>query len=277
FQSTNMLARRATQHVRLGGIRHQSALTFSKYPFLKELGLSETNDGVFDGSWFGNGPVFTSVNPATNEPIAKIRTGTKADYERVVKSMDAAKKDWAEVPAPIRGEVVRQIGDALRAKQKALGHLIALEMGKIAVEGVGEVQEAVDICDFAVGLSRCLNGLIIPSERPGHFMMERYNPLKGHVGIITAFNFPCAVVFWNGALSLVAGNTQLWKPSDSLCLTAIACNKVVSDVLTANGYNPAIASVICGSGAEVGEPMIQDKRMELISFTGSTHVGKSTF
>ncbi|RHY92302.1 hypothetical protein DYB37_011727, partial [Aphanomyces astaci] len=274
FQLTNMLARRATQHLRLGGIRHQSALTFSKYPFLKELGLSETNDGVFDGSWFGNGPVFTSVNPATNEPIAKIRTGTKADYERVVKSMDAAKKDWAEVPAPIRGEVVRQIGDALRAKQKALGHLIALEMGKIAVEGVGEVQEAVDICDFAVGLSRCLNGSIIPSERPGHFMMERYNPLKGHVGIITAFNFPCAVVFWNGALSLVAGNTQLWKPSDSLCLTAIACNKVVSDVLTANGYNPAIASVICGSGAEVGEPMIQDKRMELISFTGSTHVGR---
>ncbi|KAF0695567.1 Aste57867_13607 [Aphanomyces stellatus] len=255
-------------------LRHQSALTFNKYPFLKELGLGESNDGVFDGKWFGNGPVFTSVNPSTNEAIATIRTGTKADYERVVKSMDAAKAEWADVPAPRRGEIVRQIGDALRAKQQALGQLIALEMGKITVEGVGEVQEAVDICDFAVGLSRCLNGTIIPSERPGHFMMERYNPLKGHVGIITAFNFPCAVMFWNGALSLVGGNTQLWKPSDSLCLTAIACNKVISDVLTANGYNPAIASLICGSGAEVGEPMIHDKRMELISFTGSTHVGR---
>ncbi|CAK4078987.1 unnamed protein product [Aphanomyces euteiches] len=269
-----MFARRTTNALRLVGCRYQSGLTFSKYPFLSELGLKETNDGVFDGSWFGNGPVFTSVNPATNEPIATIRTGTKDDYERVVKSMDAAKKEWADVPAPRRGEIVRQIGDALRAKQTALGNLIALEMGKIAVEGVGEVQEAVDICDFAVGLSRCLNGTIIPSERPGHFMMERYNPLKGHVGIITAFNFPCAVMFWNGALSLVAGNTQLWKPSDSLCLTAIACNKVISDVLTANGYNPAIASVICGSGPEVGEPMIRDKRMELISFTGSTHVGR---
>ncbi|KDO29088.1 hypothetical protein SPRG_06143 [Saprolegnia parasitica CBS 223.65] len=254
--------------------RRQSTLTFSKYPFLKELGLQEENLGVFDGEWFGNGPVFNSVNPATNEIIAKTRTGTKADYERVIAAMDKAKKDWADVPAPIRGEVVRQIGESLRAKQKALGQLVSLEMGKITVEGVGEVQEAVDICDFAVGLSRCLNGSIIPSERPGHFMMERYNPLKGHVGIITAFNFPCAVMFWNGALSLVAGNTQVWKPHDNLCLTSIACNKIVTDVLEKNGYNPAIASLICGSGKEVGEPMIKDKRMELISFTGSTHVGR---
>ncbi|OQR98335.1 aldehyde dehydrogenase family 7 member A1 [Achlya hypogyna] len=254
--------------------RRQSTLAYNKYPFLAELGLKEENLGVFDGEWFGNGPVFTSVNPATNEPIARTRTGTKEDYERVVAAMDKAKKDWAEVPAPVRGEVVRLIGEALREKQQALGQLVSLEMGKITVEGVGEVQEAVDICDFAVGLSRSLNGSVIPSERPGHFMMERYNPLKGHVGIITAFNFPCAVMFWNGALSLVAGNTQLWKPHDNLSLTSIACNKIVTDVLEKKGYNPAIASLICGSGKEVGEPMIRDKRMELISFTGSTHVGR---
>jgi aldehyde dehydrogenase family 7 protein A1 len=169
---------------------------------------------------------------------------------------------------------------------------------QLDTQGLGEVQEAIDICDFAVGLSRTLNGSIIPSERPGHFMMERYNPLKGHVGVITAFNFPCAVLFWNAALSLVCGNTHLWKPSESLSLTSVACNKIIVDVLERNGHSGAISSLICGryaelwiyriageviylycnrvfcSGADVGDALIADKRMELVSFTGSTKVGR---
>lgn len=147
-------------------------------------------------------------------------------------------------------------------------------MGKIRAEGVGEVQEAIDICDLAVGLSRALNGSVIPSERPNHFMMERFNPLKGHVGIITAFNFPVAVYFWNLALSLVCGNTNLWKPAESVNMTAVACTKIVSEVLEDAGYSGAIASLVCGSGQVVGEPMINDRRMDLISFTGSTKVGR---
>lgn len=238
------------------------------------MGLKKNNLGVFHGEWFGNGETFTSVNPSNGEEIGTIQTGTVEDYEKCIEKMDEAKVVWQGLPAPERGEIVRQIGDGIREKQDALGKLISLEMGKIYVEGVGEVQEAVDICDFAVGLSRSLNGSVIPSERPGHFMMERYNPLKGHVGIITAFNFPCAVLFWNAALSLIAGNTQLWKPADSLCLTSIACTKIIQEVLEKNGHPGAIASLICGAGAKVGEKLIQDPKMELVSFTGSTKVGR---
>ena len=217
--------------------------------------MKDVNDGVYNGSWFGAGERFTSVNPSTNEPIAEIVTGTIDDYAKCIDAMDQAKNEWSNLPAPERGEIVRQIGDALREKQKPLGQLIALEMGKIYVEGVGEVQEAIDICDYALGLSRCLNGSVIPSERPGHFMMERYNPLKGHVGIITAFNFPCAVAFWNSALSLVCGNTQLWKPADSLSLTSIACTKIIADVLTNNGHSGGIASLICGRYVDMHKPL----------------------
>ncbi|KAG2533097.1 hypothetical protein JM16_000193 [Phytophthora kernoviae] len=254
----------------LGG--SQSAL--SRFPFLEELGLKEENHGVYNGQWFGNGEVYTSVSPVNGKTIASVRAGTKEDFQKVVKAMDEAKPEWCDLPAPARGEIVRQIGEELRVKRDALGKLISLEMGKIYVEGVGEVQEAIDICDFAVGLSRTLNGSVIPSERPGHFMMERYNPLKGHVGIVTAFNFPCAVLFWNAALSLVCGNTQVWKPSESLSLTSVACTKIIADVLERNGHPGAIASLLCGNGKEVGEAMIHDKRMELISFTGSTKVGR---
>ena len=158
--------------------------------------------------------------------------------------------------------------------QTDLGGLVSLEMGKIRAEGIGEVQEAIDICDFAVGLSRSLNGAVIPSERPNHFMMERYNPLKGHVGIITAFNFPVAVYFWNLALSLVCGNTQMWKPSESVALTAVACTKIVTEVIQDAGYSGAIASLVCGTGQTVGEALIRDPRMELVSFTGSTKTGR---
>ncbi|KAG7402312.1 Aldehyde dehydrogenase 7 member B4 [Phytophthora boehmeriae] len=266
-QSARLLTQLARRQMSLGG-------SFSQFPFLEELGLKEENHGVYNGKWFGNGEVYTSVSPVNGKPIANVRAGTKEDFQKVVKAMDEAKPEWCDLPAPERGEIVRQIGEELRAKRDALGKLISLEMGKIYVEGVGEVQEAIDICDFAVGLSRTLNGSVIPSERPGHFMMERYNPLKGHVGIVTAFNFPCAVLFWNAALSLVCGNTQLWKPSESLSLTSVACTKIIADVLERNGHSGAIASLICGSGKEVGEAMLHDKRMELISFTGSTKVGR---
>ncbi|GMF17679.1 unnamed protein product [Phytophthora lilii] len=238
----------------------------AQFPFLAELGLQEDNHGVYNGRWFGGGDVYTPVSPVDGRPIARVRAGTAADYRQVVAAMDDAKPQWSELPAPARGEIVRQIGEELRAKKDALGKLISLEMGKIYVEvGPG---------GRCVGLSRTLNGSVIPSERPGHFMMERYNPLKGHVGIVTAFNFPCAVLFWNAALSLVCGNTQIWKPSESLSLTSVACTKIIADVLERNGHLGAIASLICGSGAEVGEAMLHDKSMELISFTGSTKVGR---
>lgn len=249
-------------------------LTYSKYPFLRALGLNESNPGVFDGAWKGSGEVFTSINPATNEPIARTRGGTVAEYENCISEMDKAKLVWQDMPLPARGEVVRKIGMALRDKKNDLGALVSLEMGKILSEGKGEVQEAVDICDYAVGLSRMLEGKILPSERPGHFMMERWNPLKGHVGIITAFNFPCAVYFWNAAISLVAGNANIWKGADSTSLITVACTRIVADVLKAEGLPPALACAIQGSGATIGEAMIKDPRVELVSFTGSTKVGR---
>jgi aldehyde dehydrogenase family 7 protein A1 len=251
-----------------------ASLTFNKYPFLSNLGLSESNSGVFNGKFVaGEGELFTSVNPATNEPIATITTGTPAQLQTCIAAMDAAKPKFANLPLPVRGELVRKLSVALRAKKADLGALVSLEMGKISAEGLGEVQEAIDICDFAVGLSRMPNGSIIPSERPDHFMMERYTPLQGHVAIITAFNFPCAVFFWNAALSLVAGNTQLWKGADSTSLITIACQKIVEDVLKEAGYDTGVSTMIQGTGATVGNAIIADKRFELVSFTGSTKVG----
>jgi len=253
----------------------EGKLAFGKYPFLAKLGLNESNPGVFNGKFVeGKGDVFTSVNPATNEPIATITTGTREQLESCVAAMEKAKPSFASLPVPVRGELVRQIGEALRAKKTELGALVSLEMGKITAEGLGEVQEAIDICDYAVGLSRCLNGAIIPSERPGHFMMERWNPLQGHVAIITAFNFPCAVFFWNAALSLVCGNTQLWKGSDSTSLVTIACQRIVAEVMEKNGYDAGISTMIQGPGATIGEGIITDPRFEMVSFTGSTKVGK---
>ena len=155
-----------------------------------------------------------------------------------------------------------------------MGKLITLENGKILAEGLGEVQEAIDICDFAVGLSRSINGQVIPSERPGHAMLECWNPLNGHVGIITAFNFPCAVAFWNSALSLIAGNTQIWKGASTVPLITIACGKIIQQGLEEHGLPGNIATVITGSGKDVGSKFAPDGRLELISFTGSTEVGR---
>lgn len=240
------------------------------------LKLSAVNPGVYYGKWAGEkNATNVQVNPSTGEKLAEVTFGTVQDYENCIKAMNDAKDKWANTPAPVRGEVVRKLGEKLRVHKAELGAMVSLEMGKILTEGLGEIQEAIDICDYAVGLSRCLNGSVIPSERPGHFMMERYNPLKGHVGIITAFNFPVAVYFWNLALSLVCGNTNLWKPHESLSLTSVATTKLVAEVLDECGQPGAIASMICGSGATVGDALVKDKRVELVSFTGSTERGRS--
>ena len=194
--------------------------------------IKGTHPGLYDGSWKeGSGYLIKSRNPYTNEENGSIKTGTIQDYRNIIRQMDIAKKDWMNKPMPQRGEIVRQIGEALRENKEMLANIITLEAGKIKTEALGEVQEAIDICDYAVGLSRMNTGSIIPSERTDYELMERYNPLKKHVGVITAFNFPCAVFFWNTALNLVCGNTQIWKGSEITPLTSIACNKIVSNIL----------------------------------------------
>ncbi|EGC35824.1 hypothetical protein DICPUDRAFT_151785 [Dictyostelium purpureum] len=247
--------------------------TFSEYPFLAELGLKEENAGVFNGKWGGKGDLIKCHNPTTGKVIATVRGATPEEYEECVQAMLAAKDKWALTPAPRRGEIVRLIGNAIRDKLVPLSKLISLEMGKIFIEAKGEVQEFIDVCDYATGLSRTINGQVIPSERPGHVLLECWNPL-GLVGIITAFNFPCAVLGWNAAISMICGNVQLWKGASTTSLITLAITKIIADVLTANDVDPAICSTIIGPGRTVGEQMIQDKRFGLISFTGSTEVGR---
>ena len=246
-------------------------LTFNDYPFLKELGLSETNLGCYrDGEWTAGGEEILSINPATNKPIARVKMGSKADYEACVKAMELEKLRWMKTPGPIRGEVVRQIGDAFRAKKEALGMLISLEMGKIKSEGMGEVQEYIDICDMATGLSRTIEGKVLPSERPGHFMMEQWNPL-GLIGCITAFNFPIAVAGWNAAIGFICGDIMLWKPAPTTCLCAIAVQRIINEVFAKFGFKSV--HTLCSGGADVGALLVNDRRLPLISFTGSTAVG----
>ena len=248
------------------------ALTFKNFSFLKNLGLEERNLGCYDGhKWFGNGEVIRTYNPNTGEPLAEIVTGSEADYEVCMKAMQEVRKAWAETPAPKRGEIVRQIGDALRAKAVDLGLLVSLEMGKVRSEGLGEVQEFIDICDLACGMSRQLPGQVLPSERSGHVLLETWNPL-GLVGIISAFNFPVAVYGWNLAISMIAGNCNLWKGAPSTSLCSIATMKIVGEVLTRHGF--AGAAVAVAGGAVMGELIANDKRLNLVSFTGSTNVGR---
>uniref|UniRef100_A0A2R9BFW0 aldehyde dehydrogenase (NAD(+)) n=1 Tax=Pan paniscus TaxID=9597 RepID=A0A2R9BFW0_PANPA len=243
-----------------------------QYAWLKELGLREENEGVYNGSWGGRGEVITTYCPANNEPIARVRQASVADYEETVKKAREAWKIWADIPAPKRGEIVRQIGDALREKIQVLGSLVSLEMGKILVEGVGEVQEYVDICDYAVGLSRMIGGPILPSERSGHALIEQWNPV-GLVGIITAFNFPVAVYGWNNAIAMICGNVCLWKGAPTTSLISVAVTKIIAKVLEDNKLPGAICSLTCG-GADIGTAMAKDERVNLLSFTGSTQVGK---
>ncbi|XP_050768986.1 alpha-aminoadipic semialdehyde dehydrogenase isoform X2 [Pelecanus crispus] len=243
-----------------------------RYAWLRELGLQEENPGVYNGRWGGGGQVVTTYCPANNEPIASVRQASLEDYEETVKKAKEAWKVWADIPAPKRGEIVRQIGDALRQKIKVLGSLVSLEMGKIFVEGVGEVQEYVDVCDYAVGLSRMIGGPILPSERPGHALIEQWNPV-GLVGIITAFNFPVAVYGWNSAIAMICGNACLWKGAPTTSLISVAVTKIIAKVLEDNKVPGAICSLVCG-GADIGTAMARDERMDLLSFTGSTKVGK---
>ena len=204
--------------------------------------------------------------------IASVAQATPAEYEQVVQASAKAFESWRLVPAPQRGEVVRQLGNALRAAKRELGELVTLEMGKIRAEGEGEVQEMIDICDFAVGLSRQLYGLTMHSERPGHRMYEQWHPL-GVVGVISAFNFPVAVWSWNAALSAVCGNATLWKPSSKTPLTAVAVTKIAERVCKENKVDPAIFSLVIGRGSTVGELLINDRRIPLVSATGSCKMG----
>jgi len=248
-------------------------LSLSASKLLKKLGLTSLNPGVFCGERLGSGKALPSISPINGKRLATVRTATPNDYDHAVKRAEAAFRNWKEVPAPKRGEVVRQLGNALRAAKSDLGRLVTLEAGKIVAEGEGEVQEMIDICDFAVGLSRQLYGLTIASERPQHRMMEQWHPL-GVIGIVTAFNFPVAVWAWNSALAAVCGNATLWKPSSQTPLTAIATVKIAETVCRANGVDPAIFSLVIGDGATVGERLIQDRRIRLVSATGSTKMGQ---
>ncbi|KAJ7564458.1 hypothetical protein O6H91_02G018200 [Diphasiastrum complanatum] len=244
-----------------------------EYQFLKQLGLKSCNLGCYGGGvWRGSGPTVTSFSPATNQPIATVKEASLEDYDQSLEACEAGRKEWMLMPAPKRGEIVRQVGEALRQNLLPLGRLISLEMGKILAEGIGEVQEVIDMCDFAVGLSRQINGLILPSERPNHLMMEVWNPL-GIVGVITAFNFPCAVLGWNACLALVCGNSVVWKGAPTTPLVTIATTRIFTQVLENNGLPGSIFTCVCG-GSEIGEAIARDPRIPLVSFTGSTKVGQ---
>ncbi|XP_052867040.1 putative aldehyde dehydrogenase family 7 member A1 homolog isoform X2 [Anopheles cruzii] len=244
-----------------------------QYGFLRELGLERVNAGVYDGSGWsaGRGELVQSVDPASGRIIAEVATGNEQDADRCIAAGVKAYEEWRHLPAPFRGEIVRQIGDELRKYREPLGQLVSLEMGKIRAEGVGEVQEFVDICDYAVGLSRMFAGQILPSERPQHTILEKWNPL-GLVGIISAFNFPCAVFGWNAAIALTVGDSVLWKGAPSTPLVSVATTRIVAEVLRRNGLPPVVT--LCQGGTDVGKRMAADPRVKLLSFTGSTEVGR---
>ena len=240
---------------------------------LDTLGIRAVNPGTSTGNqWFASGEEIASYSPVDGELIGKVKTTTKEDYEKVIATAQAAFKTWRVMPAPQRGEIVRQFGDRLRKYKKALGKLVSYEMGKSYQEGLGEVQEMIDICDFAVGLSRQLHGLTMHSERPGHRMYEQYHPL-GIVGIISAFNFPVAVWSWNTALAWICGDVCVWKPSEKTPMCGVACQNIIVEVLKENNLPEGISCLINGD-YKVGEFMTTDKRIPLVSATGSTRMGK---
>jgi aldehyde dehydrogenase (NAD+) len=242
---------------------------------LGKLSLEAVNPGgcTGPGGWLTapDSHKLTSFNPATGEPIAQIVLTSPAVYDKVAAAAAAGFLSWRDVPAPKRGELVRDLGNALRELKEPLGDLVSLEMGKIRAEGHGEVQEMIDICDFATGLSRQLYGLTIASERPGHRMMEQWHPL-GPIGVITAFNFPVAVWSWNAALAAVCGDTVVWKPAEPTPLTAIAVQHIANRVMADHGVT-GVFTLAAGTGRIIGEAMLHDERLPLISFTGSTAIG----
>ena len=242
---------------------------------LAELGLSELNLGVSTGTeWIETeGAITSSISPIDGKEIARVKNATLEDYENVIKKAQEAFKEWRLVPAPIRGEIVRQIGLALREKKEALGALVTLEMGKIYQEGLGEVQEMIDICDFAVGQSRLINGVNLQSERPEHRLSEQYHPL-GVVGIVTSYNFPVAVWAWNSALAAIAGDVVIWKPSSKTPITALATQKIIHNVLKENNVPEGVFNLVVAKSSVMGDNFLADKRIPLMSVTGSTAVGK---
>ncbi|MDO8539020.1 MAG: aldehyde dehydrogenase family protein [Opitutaceae bacterium] len=237
------------------------------------LGLKANNAGVFAGEWFGSGPALEKHSPIDGSLLGRVGTATPAEIDRVVRAAQRAFAGWRDLPAPKRGEVVRRFGELLRTHKRDLGRLVSLEAGKIIPEGEGEVQEMIDICDFAVGLSRQLHGLTIASERPGHRMMEQWHPM-GVVGIISAFNFPVAVWSWNSALAAVCGDSTVWKPSEKTPLTAVACIKLAERAGRESSVDPAIFSLVCGDGTNVGEPLVASREVAVVSATGSTRMGR---
>ncbi|HEY1770231.1 MAG TPA: aldehyde dehydrogenase family protein [Chthoniobacterales bacterium] len=239
---------------------------------LQKLGLAETNDGAFSGEWAGGDATIEKFSPIDGKSLGKVRTASPDDYEKVIVRAQEAFLKWRTVPAPVRGETVRQLGNALRENKRELGMLVSLEAGKIIAEGEGEVQEMIDICDFAVGQSRMLYGLTIQSERPNHRLMEQWHPL-GIVGVISAFNFPVAVWSWNAALAAVCGDATVWKPSEKTPLTAIAVTKIAARVCRETGADPAIFGLIIGDGPSLGQRLAADSRVPLVSATGSTRMG----
>ena len=242
---------------------------------LKRLGIEEVNKGVSTGQeWMETkGAVTSSYSPIDGKEIAKVQNGTLEDYEMVIKKAQEAYKVWKKVPAPIRGEVVRKIGIALRENKEDLGALVTLEMGKIYQEGLGEVQEMIDICDFALGQSRLINGANLQSERPEHRLSEQYHPL-GIVGIVTSYNFPVAVWAWNTALAAIAGDVVVWKPSSKTPLTAIATQRIIRNVLKEENLPEGIFNLVVAKSSVMGDNFLADKRIPLMSVTGSTAVGK---
>jgi len=244
-------------------------------PLLKKLGLLDEQSGAGAGSWLDcGGDLISSISPIDGQEIARIRCADKNDYERVVSRAVEAFKTWRMIPAPKRGVIVRRIGNALRVHKKDLGELVTMEMGKIRGEGEGEVQEMIDIGDFAVGLSRMLYGLTMHSERRAHRMYEQWHPL-GIVGVITSFNFPVAPWAWNAMIALVAGNTVIWKPSSKVPLSAMAVMNIVWDVLKKEKLPEGLCSIAIGSREAVGDTLIRDRRVALISATGSVAMGRN--
>jgi len=249
------------------------ATDFGIQEALNQLGVKDINDGTSTGSNnFANGEIIESYSPVDGKLIGKVKTTTRADYDKVMDVATAAFKSWRDVPAPQRGEIVRQFGNKLRDLKEPLGKLVSYEMGKSLQEGYGEVQEMIDICDFAVGLSRQLNGQTIPSERPGHVMREQWHPI-GVVGIISAFNFPVAVWSWNTALAWICGDVCVWKSSEKAPICSIACQNIIADVLRDNNLPEGISCIINGD-YKVGEFMTTDTRIPLVSATGSTRMGR---
>lgn len=249
------------------------AQQFGMTEALELLGIKAVNEGTSTGSqWFSGGEVIESYSPVDGQLIAKVKASTEADYEKVMQAATEAFKTFRLMPAPKRGEIVRQFGEKLRQYKEPLGKLVSYEMGKSYQEGLGEVQEMIDICDFAVGLSRQLHGLTMHSERPSHRMYEQYHPL-GVVGIISAFNFPVAVWSWNTALAWICGDVCVWKPSEKTPLCGVACQNIIAEVLRENNLPEGISCLINGD-YKIGQLLNRDTRVPLVSATGSTRMGK---